>query len=403
MTPIKTLPLVASLFLLGCQTTQWVNYGDPSANLDRDQYECKRDAYGMVRTPNAVAAPAPTIPSTYSTNCNMLGNSAYCSTQQTNGMAQAMIAQSNQQMAQSYAELGAAISRSNIMDECMRAKGWRKEAVEPTATASSRSSSGSTNTKFVPDFGSKGYSRSSPTGGGVTTPVKEQEKTTTVEFEPYERKFYQLDRRTAGAVTTDSEIAVAADSFASRLSGGQSDVSVLSFNRRVLLAGSVANTQDKQRLIDYVSRLRDVQLVIDQVQIGSARSIVSKSKDQIVLKGIKSEILGKDEEMSVVRGAVHNGVVYLMGIVSVRESDEITGIARRINAVQRVVPAFEIISESELAAVRKGIEAAKRPKNLTISSQDAVKMLLQLRKRRDSGEISADEYENQKDMLMKFI
>ena len=68
-----------------------------------------------------------------------------------------------------------------------------------------------------------------------------------------------------------------------------------------------------------------------------------------------------------------------------------------------MVPAFEIISESELAAVRKGIEAAKRPKNLTISSQDAVKMLLQLRKRRDSGEISADEYENQKDMLMKFI
>ena len=130
MNPIKTLPLVASLFLLGCETTQWVKHGDPSANLERDQYECKRDAFGMVRTPNAVAAPGPNIPSTYSTNCNMLGSSAYCNTTQTNSYTQALIAQSNQQTAQGWAELGASIERQNIISECMRSKGWTKEVVQ---------------------------------------------------------------------------------------------------------------------------------------------------------------------------------------------------------------------------------------------------------------------------------
>ena len=134
---LRTFPLLASLFLIGCQTTQWVKHGDPTANLERDQYECKRDAYGMVRTPNAVVAPSPTIPSTYSTNCNMLGNSAYCNTTQTNSYTQALIAQSNQQMAQGWAALGASIDRQNLMNECMRSKGWVREIVpesgEPTS------------------------------------------------------------------------------------------------------------------------------------------------------------------------------------------------------------------------------------------------------------------------------
>ena len=380
MKRFRTFPLLVSLFLIGCQTTQWVKHGDPTANLERDQYECKRDSYGMVRTPNAVAAPSPTIPSTYSTNCNMLGNSAYCNTTQTNSYTQALIAQSNQQMAQGWAELGASINRQNIINECMRSKGWRKEAVEQQ-TENSRSST-------------------TEQTAAASTVV---EKSTDLALEPYESLFYRLDRRTASAVTTDGEISVSVDTFASKLTGGQSSTSVLAFNRRVLVAGSVQDSAKKQKLIKYVSKLKDVQLVIDEVRLGNARSIGNKSKDQLILKELKSQILQQDEELAMVRSAVVNGVVYLLGIVSIHEADRIVDIARRIAAVQKVIPAFEIISERELAALKRGIAAANRPKKMTISSQDAVQMLLQLKKKSDSGEISKDDYENQKEMLMKFI
>ena len=399
---LRTFPLLASLFLIGCQTTQWVKHGDPTANLERDQYECKRDAYGMVRTPNAVVAPSPTIPSTYSTNCNMLGNSAYCNTTQTNSYTQALIAQSNQQMAQGWAALGASIDRQNLMNECMRSKGWRQEVVETQAASSRRSGSNASDSVFVPDFGAKGYSR--PSSIGQTSDESTfTNKSTSIEFDPYDSAFYQLDRRTASAVTTDSDISTASDAFASKLAGGQSSASVLSFNRRVLVAGTIQDAEKKQKLIEYVSKLKDVQLVIDEIRIGDALSVGNKSKDQLILKELKTQILRQDEEMAVVRGTVVNGVVYLMGIVSTREADRIVEIARRIPSVRQVTPAFEVISERELAVVKSGITAANRPKKLTISSQDAVQMLLQLKKKRDSGEISMDEYENKKEILMQFI
>jgi len=171
----------------------------------------------------------------------------------------------------------------------------------------------------------------------------------------------------------------------------------------VLVAGTIQDAEKKQKLIEYVSKLKDVQLVIDEIRIGDARSVGNKSKDQLILKELKTQILRQDEEMAVVRGTVVNGVVYLMGIVSTREADRIVEIARRIPSVRQVTPAFEVISERELAVVKSGITAANRPKKLTISSQDAVQMLLQLKKKRDSGEISMDEYENKKEILMQFI
>jgi len=49
-----------------------------------------------------------------------------------------------------------------------------------------------------------------------------------------------------------------------------------------------------------------------------------------------------------------NNTVYLMGRVTKRESDRVTGIARGVSGVQRVVRIFETITEDELLRLQPG-------------------------------------------------
>jgi osmotically-inducible protein OsmY len=64
-----------------------------------------------------------------------------------------------------------------------------------------------------------------------------------------------------------------------------------------------------------------------------------------------SLVNAKDISSSAIKVVTENNVVYLMGIVTPRESKRAAEIARGVNDVSKVVRLFEVISEDELAAM----------------------------------------------------
>ncbi len=157
------------------------------------------------------------------------------------------------------------------------------------------------------------------------------------------------DRRTSGAQLEDEGIELRTlsrvrDSFGTRVR-----VSTVSFNRQVLLTGEVPNLQDKQAVEDMVKKIQNVGSVVNELGVRNSPSFTERSADLLITGRLKAAILdARDLQSNAFKVVTENGTVYLMGRVTSRESDRVTGIARGISGVQRVVRIFETISEDEL-------------------------------------------------------
>ncbi len=157
------------------------------------------------------------------------------------------------------------------------------------------------------------------------------------------------DRRTSGAQLEDEGIELRTlsrvrDSFGTRVR-----VSTVSFNRQVLLTGEVPSLQDKQAVEDMVKKIQNVGSVVNELGVRNSPSLTERSADLLITGRLKAAILdARDLQSNAFKVVTENSTVYLMGRVTSRESDRVTGIARGISGVQRVVRIFETISEEEL-------------------------------------------------------
>ncbi|PKO60452.1 MAG: transporter [Betaproteobacteria bacterium HGW-Betaproteobacteria-18] len=157
------------------------------------------------------------------------------------------------------------------------------------------------------------------------------------------------DRRTSGAQLEDEGIELRA---ASRVRDNLTErvhVSINSYNRRVLLTGEVPNLQDKQLVEQIVSRVDNVQSVVNELEVLGNASLTQRSSDTLITGRVKAAMLdAKDLYANAYKVVTERGTTYLMGRVTQREADRATDIARSTSGVQKVVRVFEIISEDEL-------------------------------------------------------
>jgi len=141
-----------------------------------------------------------------------------------------------------------------------------------------------------------------------------------------------------------------------RLSGlleeGAALIKVTSFNRFVLLTGTVPDVASKQLVEQTVARVENVKSVANQLEVSSARSFSERSNDILLASKVKATLAdAKDLSPPAFKVVTERGTVYLMGFVSARESDRAIGLIRRVSGVTRVVRAFEIKSEGEIAGL----------------------------------------------------
>jgi osmotically-inducible protein OsmY len=157
------------------------------------------------------------------------------------------------------------------------------------------------------------------------------------------------DRRTSGAQLEDEGIELRAASRIRDNLGERGHVNVNSYNRRVLLTGEVPSAQDKQLVEQVVTRVENVQLVVNELAVLGNASLTQRSSDTLVTGRIKAALVdAKDLFANAYKVVTERGTTYLMGRVTQREADRATEIARSTPGVQKVVRVFEIISEDEL-------------------------------------------------------
>ena len=162
-----------------------------------------------------------------------------------------------------------------------------------------------------------------------------------------------VDRRTTGTQVEDQGIELRAGNRVSEVIGDKARVSVTSYNRVVLLTGQAGNATDKATIEKLVREQATVRQVYNEIEVVPfTATLGQRSKDTMITGQVKASLVNaKDITSSAIKVVTENNVVYLMGIVTPRESKRAAEIARGVNDVTKVVRLFEVITEDELAAM----------------------------------------------------
>ena len=158
------------------------------------------------------------------------------------------------------------------------------------------------------------------------------------------------DRRTSGTQLEDQGIEMKAAKRSDEAVGERGHINLTSYNRLVLITGEVPTEADKAAVELAVARVENVRSVVNELAIGSASSIGTRSNDTLLTSKVKASMVdAKDVLTNAYKVVTERSVVYLMGRVSEREAGRATDIARGVSGVTKVVRVFEIVSEAELA------------------------------------------------------
>lgn len=161
------------------------------------------------------------------------------------------------------------------------------------------------------------------------------------------------DRRTTGAQVEDQSIEFKSIKRINDVVGDRGHVNVTSYNRVVLLTGEAASEADKAAIERAVAGIDNVRSVVNELAIGPPSSFGSRSNDAFLTSKVKASMVdAKDIQANSFKVVTERGIVYLMGIVSEREANRATDIARGVSGVRKVVRVFEIVSEADLAATQ---------------------------------------------------
>ncbi|WP_439520869.1 BON domain-containing protein [Hydrogenophaga sp.] len=170
-----------------------------------------------------------------------------------------------------------------------------------------------------------------------------------------------VDRRTSGAQLDDQSIELrAGNRVKDQIGEGRARVAVTSYNRRVLLTGEASSEAVKTQIGQIVSQVENVKEVINELGVTSSPSFKERATDTLITGRIKASLVdAKDISASAFKVTTERGTVYLLGRVTQREADRATSIARNTSGVARVVRAFEMVTEAELAGMQTQPAPAK--------------------------------------------
>jgi len=156
------------------------------------------------------------------------------------------------------------------------------------------------------------------------------------------------DRRSSGTIVDDQGIESKA-SFelnSDKELRANSHLSVISYNKVVLVIGQVANQRLHDRAISKIRQLPNVKKVHDEISIGTATSLKTRSNDAWITTRVKTAMI-RDTNLNALRIKVitENSLTYLMGMVSRAEANVAVKVAQQIKGVRGVVKVFEYIEQ----------------------------------------------------------
>ncbi|MEP7371486.1 MAG: BON domain-containing protein [Nitrosospira sp.] len=152
------------------------------------------------------------------------------------------------------------------------------------------------------------------------------------------------DRRTSGMFVEDEGIEFKSGRRISEKMGADVNVNVTSFNRNVLLTGEAPTEVSKKEIGKLVTGVENVRKVTNEIAVGDVSSFGSRSNDALLTSKIKARFLDSGAfQVNHVKVVTEDAVVYLLGLVKVREADSAVDIARSTSGVRKVVKVFEYL------------------------------------------------------------
>lgn len=155
-----------------------------------------------------------------------------------------------------------------------------------------------------------------------------------------------VDRRTADTQLADERIEFTASKWIGEKILEQGHVNIVSYNKTVLLTGETTTEALKQEVAKLAAGATGVKDVFNEITIGPLAPLSSRSHDAYLTSVVKTHMVGDQKFNPLhVKVVTENGVVYLLGLVTRKEADDATNIARHVSGVKRVVKVFEYIPD----------------------------------------------------------
>lgn len=152
------------------------------------------------------------------------------------------------------------------------------------------------------------------------------------------------DRRTSGIFIEDQGIELKAQSRLSDKLKDQAHINVTSYNLALLLTGEAPNPMLRAEAESVAQAVPNVRLVFNEVAVGPLSSFSNRSNDSYLTTKVKARMVEANKFNIVhVKVVTEASVVYLLGIVTRKEAEDATEIARTTAGVTKVVRLFEYL------------------------------------------------------------
>jgi osmotically-inducible protein OsmY len=155
-----------------------------------------------------------------------------------------------------------------------------------------------------------------------------------------------VDRRPADVQLADERIEWTSSGRVSDKLKDQGHVNVTSYNKMALLTGEATTEAMKQEAEKITAAVPEVKSVVNDLQIAAPTQMSSRSNDAYLTSVVKTRFVGEQKFNPLhVKVVTENGVVYLLGLVTRKEADDASNIARHVSGVKKVVRVFEYIPD----------------------------------------------------------
>ena len=147
-----------------------------------------------------------------------------------------------------------------------------------------------------------------------------------------------------GSRFADENIVRAAIARINALKLNDARVRVACFNRRILLTGEVADTDESSQAAQAAAAVPNVSGVSNELEIGPVTGLATRTADSWTANNVKLRLYRNGISRKVpVKVVVENHTVYLMGVLQRSQGAAAAQVASATRGVRRVVLEFEYL------------------------------------------------------------
>lgn len=170
------------------------------------------------------------------------------------------------------------------------------------------------------------------------------------------------DRRSTGTQTDDETTEWKASNHIPDQYKAFSHINFTSYNRRVLITGEVPNEEAKAAIEAETRKLDGVREVYNELGIGPASSLGSRSTDSYIDSKVKARLVDSNQiSANHIKVVTERAIVHLMGIVNAREAKVAVDVARTTSGVKKVVNVLEVVGDEDTRRLDNQTLGARNP------------------------------------------